>query len=47
MNLIPNLGMNAKNPGEPPPDPQFWGSRTWIGFHVPPELGARGPKALQ
>ncbi len=46
--------MNAI-PGEPPPDPQFWGSRTWTEFHVPPEYspcghsrkGARGPEVLQ
>ncbi len=29
--------MNDTNPGEPPPSPQFWGSKS--RFQVPPELG--------
>ncbi len=28
LSPIANLEMNAMDPGEPPPDPQFWGSRT-------------------
>jgi hypothetical protein len=46
-NTEQDLKTNGKDPAKPLPGPQFWGSKIYSIFPVPPELGVRGPDVLQ